>query len=394
MSRPTRYLTRMILFVIAVAVVGALLYPGLSRAFLANPALNGVILGAMVIGIVYSFRSVLSLRPEIDWIETFQAARPEAGQAARPEAGQAVVAQPSLLAPLAKMLGERASGRFAISPIAMRSVLDGIGARLGESREISRYLIGLLIFLGLLGTFWGLLQTIASGGDVIGDLSIESGDLALVFNDLQTGLEAPLSGMGTAFSSSLFGLGGSLVLGFLELQTSQAQNRFYNELEDWLSGAARLGEGGSGYEPGTEGMASPAYIQAMLEQTAENLDRLERSVAYGEDGRRQTAEALGALVDRLTALDDHLRGQYGVLTRLADSQERVEPALLRLAAAAEGGTLGLDDQTRDHVRNLVTQAGQIREELAAGRAQSVQEIRSEIKVLARTLAALAEEAEP
>jgi len=386
-SRPTRYLSRMILFVVAVAIVGALLFPGLSRAFLANPALNGVILAAMIIGIGYAFRSVLGLRPEIAWIESFQARRPDAANTAAVE--------PSLLAPLAKMLGERAGGRFAISPIAMRSVLDGIGARLAESREISRYLIGLLIFLGLLGTFWGLLQTIASVGDVIGDLSIESGDLALVFNDLQTGLEAPLTGMGTAFSSSLFGLGGSLVLGFLELQTSQAQNRFYNELEDWLSGAARLGEAGGGYEPGAEGpAASPAYVQAMLEQTADNLDRLERSVAYGDDARRRTAEALGALVDRLSALDDHLRGQYAVLTRLADSQERAEPALMRLAGAAEGGALGIDEQTREHIRTLVTQTGQIREEMATGRARSVQEIRGEIKVLARTLAALAEEAEP
>lgn len=375
MSRPTRYLTRMILFVVAVALVAAVLFPGLSTAFMANPVLNGVILGAMVIGIAYTFRSVLTLNPEISWIESYQAQRPGAGQA--------TPASPSLLAPLAKMLGERTGGRFAISPIALRSVLDGIGARLAESREITRYLIGLLIFLGLLGTFWGLLRTIGAVGGVISGLSIESGDLARVFADLQTGLEAPLGGMATAFSSSLFGLGGSLVLGFLELQSSQAQNRFYNELEDWLSGAVRLGEAGVG--EGTPGEAAlmpsiPAYMQALMQQTAENLDALERTVALGEESRRQTNQTLTQLVERLSELDQHLRAQQGAVNRLAQ--------------AVEGGELGIDDETRRHLRNLDAGIERLREDGASGRDRAVHEIRSEIKVLARTIAALAEEAEP
>lgn len=375
MSRPTRYLTRMILFVVAVALVAAILFPGLSTAFMANPVLNGVILGAMVIGIAYTFRSVLSLKPEIAWIESFQAQRPGAGQA--------TPATPSLLAPLAKMIGERSGGRFAISPIALRSVLDGIGARLAESREITRYLIGLLIFLGLLGTFWGLLKTIDAVGGVIGGLSVETGDLARVFADLQSGLEAPLGGMGTAFSSSLFGLGGSLVLGFLELQSSQAQTRFYNELEDWLSGAVRLGEG-TGPEGGFGEPAAmpsiPAYLQALLQQTAENLDALERTVALGEESRRQTNQTLNQLVDRLAELDQHMRAQQGVVARLAQ--------------ASEEGQLGIDEETRRHLRNLDAGVERLREEAAGGRDRAVHEIRSEIKVLARTIAALAEEAEP
>jgi hypothetical protein len=376
MSRPTRYLTRMILFVVAVALVAAVLFPGLSSAFMANPVLNGVILGALAIGIAYTFRSVLSLKPEIAWIESYQAQRPGAGQA--------TPAQPSLLAPLAKMLGERTGGRFAISPIALRSVLDGIGARLSESREITRYLIGLLIFLGLLGTFWGLLRTIGAVSEVIAGLSVESGDLARVFADLQTGLEAPLGGMATAFSSSLFGLGGSLALGFLELQSSQAQNRFYNELEDWLSGAVRLGDtGAEAGGPGAEAAlmpSIPAYMQALMQQTAENLDALERTVALGEESRRQTNQTLNQLVERLADLDQHLRAQQTTVSTLAQ--------------AVEGGQLGIDDETRRHLRNLDAGIDRLREDGAAGRDRAVHEIRSEIKVLARTIAALAEDAEP
>jgi hypothetical protein len=302
----------------------------------------------------------------------------------RPGAGQATPAQPSLLAPLAKMLGERTGGRFAISPIALRSVLDGIGARLSESREITRYLIGLLIFLGLLGTFWGLLRTIGAVSEVIAGLSVESGDLARVFADLQTGLEAPLGGMATAFSSSLFGLGGSLALGFLELQSSQAQNRFYNELEDWLSGAVRLGDGGAETGgPGAEAAlmpSIPAYMQALMQQTAENLDALERTVALGEESRRQTNQTLAQLVERLADLDQHLRAQQTTVSTLAQ--------------AVEGGQLGIDDETRRHLRNLDAGIERLREDAATGRDRAVHEIRSEIKVLARTIAALAEDAEP
>ncbi|HET8728459.1 MAG TPA: flagellar motor protein MotA, partial [Alphaproteobacteria bacterium] len=280
MSRPTRYLTRMTLFIAAVLLVAAVLAPGLSEAFMTNPVLNGVIILVGIIGAAYTFRSVLLLRPEIAWLEAYQAQRTGRSVASLP-------AQPKLLAPLAKMLGER-QGRLSMSAMSMRSVLDGISARLSEAREISRYVIGLLIFLGLLGTFWGLLQTIAAVAGVVSDLSVQ-GDMSVVFSDLKSGLQAPLSGMGTAFSSSLFGLAGSLSLGFLELQASQAQNRFYNDLEDWLSGATRLTGGG----PISEGEASvPAYLQSLVEQTAENLESLQRTMAQGEDGRRQSHHTL------------------------------------------------------------------------------------------------------
>ena len=185
---------------------------------MANPALNSLIITVLMLGIGYIFRQVLILKPEVAWLESFQTNRPASD----------AVAEPVLLAPMARMLGER-KGKLSLSALSMRSLLDGIDARLDETREISRYLIGLLIFLGLLGTFWGLLGTVSAVGDVIGSLSVEGGDIGMMFGNLQQGLQAPLTGMGTAFSSSLFGLAGSLVLGFLELQASQAQNRFYTD---------------------------------------------------------------------------------------------------------------------------------------------------------------------
>jgi len=382
MSRPTRYLTRMTLFVIAVLLVTAVLAPGLADAFMSNPFLNSVIILVAIVGAAFTFRSVLILRPEIEWLEAFQAQR-----AGRRIAG--TPAQPRLLAPLARMLGER-QGRLTMSAMSMRSVLDGIGARLSEAREISRYVIGLLVFLGLLGTFWGLLQTVGSVALVVSGLSVE-GDPAAVFGDLKAGLQAPLTGMGTAFSSSLFGLAGSLSLGFLELQASQAQNRFYNELEDWLSGATRLTSGG----PLGDGETSvPAYLQSLVEQTAENLESLQRTMAQGEEGRRQSHHSLMQLTEKLGILTDQMRTEQTLMVKLAENQMELKPVLTRLADAASQGGFGADEATRQHIRNIDLYIRRLYDELPESRNQTVSEIRSEIKLLARTIAALAEEAEP
>ncbi len=289
MTRPERFLTRMILFLVVVVIVCALLFPALRAAFLNNAPLNGVILATLLAGIAFIFRQVLMLRPEVAWLEKYQSGAPPAG-----------LQEPVLLAPMARMLGER-RGRLTLSALSMRSLLDGIASRLDELRELSRYLIGLLIFLGLLGTFWGLLHTVQSVGGVIGSLSVNGGDVGAMFNNLQKGLEAPLVGMGTAFSSSLFGLAGSLVLGFLELQASQAHNRFFQDLEDWLSSATRLSSGGAGgLEVGEQSV--PAYLQALLEQTAENLDSLQRTVASAEEGPFRQRQSDGA--DRTDLLPD------------------------------------------------------------------------------------------
>ncbi|MCB1772792.1 MAG: MotA/TolQ/ExbB proton channel family protein [Gammaproteobacteria bacterium] len=220
----------MSLYLAIVAGICAVLFEPLKNAVLANPGFNGVILGVLSIGILINFRQVLVLNTEINWIKVFRTGQP----------GISVTTEPRLLKPLATHLSKRRRDRFRLSAQALRTILDGIRERLDESREISRYLIGTLIFLGLLGTFWGLMGTIAAVGDVINRLDVGNGDFAAVFADLKQGLQAPLGGMGTAFSSSLFGLGGSLVLGFLDLQAGHAQNRFFNGLEEWLSGVTQL----------------------------------------------------------------------------------------------------------------------------------------------------------
>jgi hypothetical protein len=223
LSRPHAYLLRMVVFVLICGLVAALLHKQIEVAFMANPLLNALIIGVLAIGVVFALRQVLRLYPEISWVNGFRLA----------DNGLVTGRPPVLLAPMAAILGSR-TGRIAVSAPMMRGILDSIASRLDEARDVSRYLTGVLVFLGLLGTFWGLIETISSVGAVIQGLKA-TGDAGSMFDSLREGLAAPLGGMGISFSSSLFGLAGSLVLGFLDLQSSQAQNRFYTELEDWLS---------------------------------------------------------------------------------------------------------------------------------------------------------------
>lgn len=311
MTDPARYLIRMLVFLAVMALVAVLLSPVLLTAFTNNPAINSLILVVLLIGIAWNLTQVLRLRPEVRWLETRQQSR------------QSVAALPSprLLAPMASMLAAReARGRdgeqrLTLSTTAMRSLLDGIASRLDESRELSRYMTGLMIFLGLLGTFWGLLQTVGSVSDVIGAMSVGSGDINALFEQLKSGLVKPLRGMGTAFSASLFGLAGALILGFLDLTAGQAQNRFFNELEEWLAGLTRLSSGAV-----AEGDASvPVYVQALLEQTAENMEGLQRVLGRGEEGRIQANAATMALVERLSVLADTLKASQQLMLRIAET---------------------------------------------------------------------------
>ncbi|WP_137177562.1 flagellar motor protein MotA [Roseomonas sp. AR75] len=376
MTSPTMYLWRMLIFVAAVAGLVALLVDQISHAFLANPLLNGVILAVLLLGIGWTFRQVLALTREVEWIEQFR--NPAPGAPSRPA--------PRLLAPLASMLASRRNERLSLSAMSMRSVLDGIGSRLDETREISRYATGLLIFLGLLGTFWGLLLTIGAVSQVINDMSVGTGDINALFNQLKSGLSEPLRGMSIAFSSSMLGLAGALVLGFLDLQAGQAQNRFYSELEDWLASATRLSSGALGQDG--EG-SMPAYVQALLEQSAENMDELQRAMARTEEGRNVGNQALMNLTERLSVLADQMRASQVLMSRMAEAQAQLQPTLSRLADSAGGGAM--DDATRGHIRNLELYLARILEEMSQGRMQATTEIRNEIKVLARTIAALAEE---
>src|ERR1700751_2555307 len=228
LSSPRIFLVRMLVFLVLCALITIVLYKQIIAAFFANPGLNGLIGLVLLIGIILSFRQVVRLYPEVSWVNNFRIADP----------GLAVARHPTLLAPMAVLLGGERSGRMAISQQTMRHLLDSIATRLDEARDISRYMTGLLVFLGLLGTFWGLIETVSSVRDVINGLKV-GGDAGALFDTLKEGLGAPLGGMGISFSSSLFGLAGSLILGFLDLQSSQAQNRFYTDLEDWLASTVR-----------------------------------------------------------------------------------------------------------------------------------------------------------
>ena len=385
MTRPQRFLYRMIVFLVIVAAACAALAPQLQSAFVANIVLNGLIVGVLLLGVVYIFRQVIVLRPEIDWLENMA----KASQDGLVFPGNLTDKRPPrLLAPMATMLGER-RGRLSLSALSMRSLLDGIQSRIEESHEISRYLIGLLVFLGLLGTFWGLLETVNAVGATIADLSGSGSDPIAMFEQLKNGLKQPLSGMGTAFSSSLFGLAGSLVLGFLELQAGQAHNRFLNELEEWLSGVTRLSSAGA---VGDGEQSVPAFIQALLEKTADSLDQLQNTISRGEGERSSVNHNLIALTERLSTLTDQMRAEQGVLMRLADTQNDVKNLITRLGdLGAPSG--GMDDTTRTHIRNLDLRLEHMLNDLASGREYAVQEIRGEIRLLTRTIAAMAEESE-
>jgi hypothetical protein len=391
-TRPQRYLLRMALFVAAVAIVAGMLRAPLIRFFMGNPGVNGVILSILLAGSLYIFRQVMLLNPQVAWIERFQLNRTDGVQVM--EGGGRDERVPRLIAPMVHMLADRKGDRVSLSALSLRTLLDGIATRLEETRETSRYLIGLLVFLGLLGTFYGLLETVSAVGGVIGALGTSSTDAAKAFNDLKTGLEAPLGGMSTAFSSSLFGLAGSLVLGFLDLQAGLAQNRFYNDLEEWLAGFTKLSGGGALSDAGDGSV--PVFIQALLEQTAESLDNLQRILTRGEENRIATnisANAnVAALTDRLTALTDQMKTEQSLLLRLAESQMELKPVLQRLADTTAVRPTG-QDESRGHLRNIEVHLARLYEDVSQGRTTMVQEIRNEIRLLARTIAALAEGSE-
>lgn len=375
MTQPVVYLWRMLGFLAFVGLVTFALWGELRHAFAANPVLNAVIVAVLLFGIGWNLRQVLVLRTEVTWLEGFRSVR-----------GADQQVQPRLLAPMASMLSARRSERVSMSAIAMRSLLDGIVSRLDETRELSRYMTGLLIFLGLLGTFWGLLLTIGSVADVIGNMSVGSGDLNLLFNQLKTGLARPLEGMGTAFSTSMLGLAGALVLGFMDLTAGQAQTRFTNELEEWLAGLTRLSTGVLGQEGDS---SIPAYVNALLEQTAENLEGLQTILQRGEEGRAATSNAIMTMTERLTVLTEQMRANNQVMVRVAEGQSTIAMALAKLADGQDRGAI--DEATRGNIRNLEIYMARLIDEVAQGRIQATSEIRNEIKILTRTIAAIAEE---
>jgi hypothetical protein len=376
-TKPTHYLLRMLVFIVVVYGTAAIISPDLARFYMANPLVNTVIVVVELFGVAWNLRQVQRLYPEVVWVEHFRGNR-QPLKLAKP---------PALLAPMARMLQGRADGerRITLSGQAMRTLLDGIASRLDESRELSRYVTGVMIFLGLLGTFWGLLHTVSSVAAVINGMTLSGGDVNAMFAQLKSGLSGPLAGMGTAFSSSMFGLSGALILGFLDLTAGQAMNRFYNELEEWLAGLTRLSSG----VLGSDGEASvPVYVQALLEQTAENMEALQRVLNRSEDSRAGGNAVLQSLSERMGSLSDTLRANQQLMVKLAEGQMALGPALNRLANTSDGQS---DEISRAHLRNIELLLNRLLTESEQGRAQTTAELRSDIKMLTRTIAAISEE---
>jgi hypothetical protein len=313
LSSPRIFLVRMLVFLVLCALVMVVLYKQIMVAFFANPGLNALIGGVLLIGIILSFRQVVRLYPEVAWVNSFRIADP----------GLAIERRPTLLAPMAAILGGERSGRMTISQQTMRHLLDSIATRLDEARDISRYMTGLLVFLGLLGTFWGLIETVGSVGKVIDGLKV-GGDAGSLFDTLKEGLAAPLGGMGISFSSSLFGLAGSLILGFLDLQSSQAQNRFYTDLEDWLASTVKEygGDGGSG-------------VSGELQHAMERI----RAVVEESGGSRSTTAAMANLAEAIQGLVAHMRTEQQMIREWADGQgeqnREIKKLLERIAKQPE-----------------------------------------------------------
>ncbi|HTD00358.1 MAG TPA: flagellar motor protein MotA [Bradyrhizobium sp.] len=302
LATPRIFLVRMLVFLVACGLVAVVLYKQIVLAFFANPGLNALIGVVLLIGILLSFRQVIRLYPEISWVNNFRIADP----------GLALDRHPTLLAPMAAILGGERTGRMTITQATMRHLLDSIATRLDEARDISRYMTGLLVFLGLLGTFWGLIETVGSVGKVIDGLKV-GGDAGALFDTLKQGLAAPLGGMGISFSSSLFGLAGSLILGFLDLQSSQAQNRFYTDLEDWLATTVRQ----YGDDDAPSGDLSAA------------LDKLRATVEEGGGGRTTTT-AMSNLAEAIQGLVAHMRTEQQMIREWADGQGEQNREIKRL----------------------------------------------------------------
>ena len=304
LSSPRIFLIRMLVFLILCGLIAFVLQHQILNAFMANPWLNGLIVGVLLIGIILAFARVIRLFPEVSWVNSFR----------RSDPALVTEREPKLLAPMAAILGSERADRFAISAQTMRAFLNSLANRLDEARDISRYLTGLLVFLGLLGTFWGLIETVGSVGSIINGLKV-GGDADTVFDALKEGLAAPLGGMGISFSSSLFGLAGSLILGFLELQTNQAQNRFYTDLEDWLATTVQdLGASGPGG-------AVPAVM-------LDAIERLRQSIGDAGSGKATTA-AMANLAEAIQGLVQHMRSEQQMIRDWADAQAKLNADIRR-----------------------------------------------------------------
>jgi hypothetical protein len=324
LEKPTVHIVHMMVFTLVVAILAAILFPNMKTAFMANPGLNGLIIATLLLGLIYSFLMVGRLFPEVNWVNSFRM-----GETSDLE-------PPVLLGPMATLLGD-GSGRTVLSPQTMRSLLDSLASRLDESRDLIRYLVGLLIFLGLLGTFWGLLETVTSVGDAISKLDVTAAQSSSVFDELKRGLQRPLAGMGVSFSSSLFGLAGSLVLGFMDLKASQAQNRFYHNFEDWLSTITDVQAG-----EGSSSAAVPAYMRLDMQNLQRTVDKLGQQIEHGRVVSSNGSNGIGSeatieqLADAVANLVTQMREEQKMVRQWMQTQQTQQTEIQRMLIRQSG----------------------------------------------------------
>ena len=317
LASPTVYLIKIVIFLIIIGLVAAIIAPRIIEFFWSNPFINGLIFFTAAVGVFLSFRQIIRLFPEVRWVNSLQ------------DGGLPDGRPPVLLAPVAGLLRERI-GEAVITPSSMRSILDSVGNRLDEAKDTSRYLTGLLVFLGLLGTFFGLLETVTSVATVIQALDVTSGDSASLFANLKEGITAPLGGMGTAFSASLFGLSGSLILGFLDLQTSQAQNAFYTDLEDWMTSMTELDHPVTAMQATGLGMSGPD-MQAALDKLGNTM----QSTSSSQNAIRAMAElarGIDGLVKHMRTEQDDLRRH---ITEQGETNRKLQDLIEAMLREAE-----------------------------------------------------------
>lgn len=396
-SQPVRQILLMLIVVVLVAAGAWLAFPTVAPVFLANPWLNGVIFGVFVVGVLACFLQVFQLMSSVAWIEGFAGGRP----------GADIAAPPRLLAPLANLLRTKGA-RSNLSASSTRSILESVSSRIEEQRDITRYVVNLLIFLGLLGTFYGLATTVPAVVDTIRALAPQEGEEGMaVFDRLMTGLEAQLGGMGTAFSSSLLGLAGSLVVGLLELFAGHGQNRFYRELEEWLSSITRIGLAG-GEGEGTE----MGLVATILDQMAEQVEVMKALMTQADMSWAAMDERLGGLaaaVEGLAARMENEGGTVPVLNRMAAAEERSlatlerslatqeqlvegQARLVAAIASIEGTDAeGFDGESRMRLRSIDTQLLRVLEEVSVGRQETLSELRTDIAQLTRAVRQLGAE---
>ncbi|TDT75297.1 hypothetical protein BDE40_2025 [Litoreibacter halocynthiae] len=378
-TQPVRQIIVMLIILGLVVAGGYLIYPAVSQVFASNPYLNGVIFTVFVVGVLACFWQVLQLTSSVSWIVSF----------AQNRADHDEFRAPRLLAGLAGLLRSRGA-RMQISSGSSRTILDSVASRMDEARDITRYIVNLLIFLGLLGTFYGLATTIPGVVDTIRSLNVAEGESgAKVFRQLMTGLEGQLAGMGTAFASSLLGLAGSLVVGLLELFAGHGQNRFYREMEEWLSTITRVGfsagenEGSGGFDQGV--------VATVLDHMVEQIDSLQGLFVQGEASRAASAEKLDGLTSSLRHLTERLDltiDPTDALNRVAEGQERL------LAKLSEPNEDGVDPESRMRLRSIDVQLLKILEEMSSGRQESMSQLHGDLAQVTQAVRALTRERRP